>query len=408
MKKLALALILGLGIFTLAACDGIDDSETAQGVTEDTIYVGNSAAVSGALAFVGQPFNDALVAYLDMVNDQGGVNGRQIEWVHYDDEFDPAQGQQYAERLVEDDEIFSFVGHFGTPTVGATFDYLNNVGIPRVYYATGTTVTYDENATDGARASFPVQPMYNLEGRILMSRAIGDYEADTVGVIYSNADDGAGLLEGIEEVADREGIELVSQQVNPDASDMSSQANSVVDANPDVVIVAANQQPAETAITALYDAGNEADVLTTYVNAAESMIENLETEVSSEQFDLFASQWVNLFDEEGEPLPGYQEFLDNVDDDLGANTYAITGWIAASFFVEGLERVGDDPLTWDNFIEAMESEPVDNPMGAAIDYSDGQRLGTASLALVRATVPDEDTYLWEEYDGFRSEDELLD
>ncbi|MFP4077883.1 MAG: ABC transporter substrate-binding protein [Candidatus Izemoplasmataceae bacterium] len=405
MKKLFLAALLLTGIFTLAACDGSDSSQ--QGVTEDTIKVGNSAATSGALAFVGEPFNDALQAYLDMVNDDGGVAGREIEFIHYDDEFDPAQGTQYAERLVEDDEIFAFVGHFGTPTVGATQDYLNEVGIPRVYYATGSPVTYNENAEGGERASFPVQPMYNLEGRILMSRAINDYDAEKVGVIYSNADDGKGLLEGIEEVADREDIELIKQQVAPDASDMSSQASSIVDENPDAVIVAANQQPAETAITALYDEGNEADVLTTYVNAAESMIENLDTEVSSEQFELFASQWVSLFDEDGDPNEGYQEYLDNVPEDIQSNTYAITGWIAAAFFVEGLERVGEDELTWDSYIEAMEEEPVENPMGAPIDYSDGQRIGTAALALVRATVTDDDEYLWEEYDGFESEDDLL-
>ncbi len=405
MKKLSLALLMFMAVFTLAACDG---EERQQGVTDDEVLVGNSAAVSGAFAFVGQPFNDALLSYFDMVNDDGGVAGRTIEWQHYDDEFDPAQGQQYAERLVEDDEIFAFVGHFGTPTVGATFDYLNSVGIPRVYYATGSTVTYDENAEGGARASFPVQPMYNLEGRVLMSRAIADYDAETVGVIYANADDGQGLLEGIEEVAEREGVELEAQQVSPDASDMSSQANSVVNADPDVVIVAANQQPAETAITALYDADNEQDVLTTYVNAAESMIENLETEVASGQFDLFASQWVGLFDEDGEPTEGYQEYMDNVDEQYAANTYAITGWIAAHIFVQGLERVGDDPLTWENFIDAMEEAPVENPMGEPLDYSDGQRLGTESLALVRATVPEEGTYLWEEYADFQTEDELLD
>ncbi|MFW6298819.1 MAG: ABC transporter substrate-binding protein [Bacillota bacterium] len=405
MKKLFLTALMVTAIFTLAACGATEDSQ--QGVTEDTIKVGNSAATSGAYAFVGEPFNDALNAYLDMVNEDGGVAGREIEFIHYDDEFDPAQGTQYAERLVEDDEIFSFVGHFGTPTVGATHDYLNEVGIPRVYYATGTPTTYNEDAEGGERASFPVQPMYNLEGRILMSRAINDYNAEKVGVIYSNADDGNGLHEGIEEVAERENVELIDRQVSPDASDMSSQANSIADEDPDVVIVAANQQPAETAITALYDAGNEADVLTTYVNAAESFIENLDTEVSSDQFDLFASQWVSLFDDDGDPVEGYQEYRDNVPEDLQSNTYAITGWIAAAFFVEGLERVGEDELTWDSYIEAMEEEPVENPMGAPIDYSDGQRIGTAELALVRARVTDDDEYLWEEYDGFMSEEDLL-
>ncbi len=72
--------------------------EYSQGVTDTTILVGNTAAVSGALAVVGVPFNDAIMAYFKMVNDAGGIGGKQIEFVTYDDGFDGATGAALTEN----------------------------------------------------------------------------------------------------------------------------------------------------------------------------------------------------------------------------------------------------------------------------------------------------------------------
>lgn len=410
MKKLLLFAVMLGGVFTLAAC-GLTDDEEVQGVTEDSILVGNTAATSGGFASVGEPFNAAIQAYFDMVNEDGGIAGREIEFEHYDDEFDGSQGQTFTERLVEDDEVFALVGHFGTPTVGATLDYLTEIGIPQVYYATGISALYNEDAEDGERASFPVQPIYDAEGEVMVARAYDEEDAEKIGVIYTNADDGNGMLNGIESRADDLDIELVTQQVSPDASDMSSQAQSIVSEDVDAIIVAANQVPAEIAIKALYQAGNEVNVYTSYVNAASSFIENLADEIHAGDFEVYASAWVNILDEEGDFNEGYTTFTENIDEDYAGNAYAMAGWIAAHFFVTGLERVGDDDLTWDSYIDAMEEEPVENPMGGIVDYADGQRVGTRAMALLRATVTDYDTddeaYNWENYRPIENIDEVL-
>lgn len=412
MKKVLVLAVMLSGVFALSAC-GLTDDEEVQGVTEDTVLVGNTAATSGGFASVGEPFNAAMRSYFDMVNEDGGVAGREIEFEHYDDEFDGSQGQTFTERLVEDDEVFALVGHFGTPTVGQTMDYLNEIGIPRVYYATGISALYNEDAEGGERASFPVQPIYDAEGEVMIARAFDEHDADKVGVIYTNADDGTGMLNGIEKRADELDVELVSQQVAPDSSDMSSAAQSIVSEDVDAVIVAANQVPAEVAIKALYSAGNEQDVYTSYVNAAESFIENLASEIDSGQFNVYASAWVDIFDESGENFnEGYTTFTENVDEDYAANSYAMAGWIAAHFFVTGLERVGEDTLNWDTYIEAMEEDPVDNPMGGPVDFSDGQRVGTRSMALLQATVTDYDTedeaFQWANYRPVENIEEILD
>ena len=386
MKRIAITFLLIVAAVFAVWATGATEGASEQGVTEDTVLVGNTAATSGALAAVGVPFNQGVTAYFAMVNDAGGVAGRTIEWIHYDDEFDGAQGLTYSQRLVEDDQIFAFVGHFGTPTVAATQDYLNAVGIPRVYYATGLRALFNLDAEGGERASFPVQPIYDAEGEVMVARAVSNFDAEKIGVIYPNADDGKGLLAGIELRADMLGVEVVSVQVAPDANDMSSAAQTILSEDVDVVLVAANQVPAEVAIKALAAAGNTAPAITSYVNAAPTFIEGVQEALNS--FDVYANAWLQVVDEDGNPteaLNDYVEQVSKVDEALAGNPYAQAGWIAAAIFVQGLERVGTAPLTWESYIVAMEEEPVEIPLGGSVNFSGGRRVGTQAMSLLKAT-----------------------
>ena len=89
------------------------------------------------------------------------------------------------------------------------------------------------------------------------------------------------------------------------------------------------------------------------------------------------------------------------------NAYAQTGWIAAAFFCEGLQRLADEgkDVTWENYMAALEESPLQNPFGGTIDYSDGLRAGTQVMNLSKI-APGEDTG-WELVDGLKSMDELL-
>jgi len=420
MKKILFSMTLLLG-FTLVGCTEVEDDTIecdigftlvddeciadepvvypSQGVTDTTVTVGNSAVASGFLAFVGVPFNQGINAYFDMINDAGGVAGRTIEFIEYDDEFTGALGVTYAEKLLMDDEVFAFVGHFGTPTVSATLDYLIEAGIPQVYYATGISALFNENAFGNERASFPVQPIYDAEGQVMVARAVGDFGATRIGVIYTNDDAGMGISTGIRLQAKIEGVTLIEAQVAGDAVDMSAAAATIIAGDVDIVIVAASQIPAEVAIKALSAAGNTDDVIVSYVNAAPTFIANIAAELAN--FDVYANAWLDLFEADGETTTAaydlYVVEISKIDPLLAGNPYAMAGWIAAAFFVEGLERVGTDVLTWDNYILAMEESPVVNPFGGTVDYADGRRAGTQSMSLLLAEIIPADGEIPESY-----------
>lgn len=118
------------------------------------------------------PFNAGIEAYFKMINDDGGVDGRKITFLHKDDEFDPIKGKSYLQEMVQDEKVFAIVGHFGTPVVAATIDDLKGYGIPSVYFATGIGQLYAENAKTNEEGYniFPVQPIYTTEGRIMAAR----------------------------------------------------------------------------------------------------------------------------------------------------------------------------------------------------------------------------------------------
>ncbi len=371
----------------------------AQGVTATTITVGNTAAVSGFLAFVGIPFNEGIKAVFKEVNDAGGIDGRTIEFVSYDDTFDAALGVTYTETLVEDDEVFALVGHFGTPTVGATIDYIQEQGIPMVYAATGINSLYFEESI--GNPVMAVQPIYMTDGRIMTSRAImediygaGEDEAlaadGKIGVLYTNDDVGNSIKAGVE--AEMEALGIAASRViyvpvtelTVDTAVLLLKVNGVSS-----VICAMNQGPFAYTLTSMYNQTLEVPVFSSYVNADVSAVDH--TQFSAAR-PIYTNAWVDVFSDKGQldvadyvTCIGQADLTEAEKTAYYTNAYATAGYIAAKVFVEGLLRVaanGED-LTWDNYIAAMEESPIDIPMGGTVDFTDGKRWGISAMSLLK-------------------------
>lgn len=380
--------------------DPVKEEEQAQGVTDTEIIVANSAATSGAFAPVGVPFNAGIESYFKMINDAGGVNGRKIIFKHQDDEFDPVKGKAILSNYIEDEKVFAIVGHFGTPVVGGTLEDLKEAGIPAVYFATGIGQLYNDNAVGRDRNIFPVQPIYKTEGQIMVARAVGDFGAKKIGVIYTNDDAGKDLLWGAEQKAKDIGVELVAEQVTAGATDVSSAVTTIKNAEVDFIIGAAIQATIPTIIKELAAQGVNKDVITTYVNVAPVIAASVVNEIAG-KFDVYGNGWVSF---EGDRANALQEF-GKYTPEYADNAYAMTGWIAASFFVEGLKRV-EGTITWDKYMDALESAPIDNPFGGSIDFGNGLRAGTQEMNLSKVLHDNLDG-LWEVTKPLQSIDSIL-
>ena len=389
-KSKILSIFMGVVILLLSITGCSSKDEVAQGVTDTTIKVGNVAATSGAFATVGVPFNAGIQAYFKQVNDSGGIDGRTIEFVHYDDEFDPVKGKAFTEQLINDDKVFAIVGHFGTPTIGATVDLLKETGIPTVYFAAGISDLYYEDATsvENGQGLFPVQPIYITEGRLTVARAIEEHNVKKIGVIYTNDDAGKDLLAGVENQIEKLGGDyiVVKEQVNPGAADVSSAVLKMKNENVDVIIAASIQATFPTIVKELINKGLDKPVFTTYSNADATTISNFTNDYVNAQnkFPIYSNAWVDLSDEEEVQafVKGMTEFGEP---DYASNAFAMAGWIAGHFMAEGLKRTEGNVLNWENFMKAMEKEEFKIPMGGTVDFSEGKRLGAQAMSLLKVS-----------------------
>ncbi|MDR2600721.1 MAG: ABC transporter substrate-binding protein [Oscillospiraceae bacterium] len=369
------------------------DIQYSQGADETTVRVGNSATQSGALAIVGVPFNAGIEAYFRMVNEGGGIDGRTIEFWNTDDEFDPAKGKAALEEMVEDEKLFAIVGALGTPVVAAIIDDLKDYGIPAVYFATGIPQLH----ANGARTNqegfniFPVQPLYETEGRILLAFASGRFDATTVGIIYANDDAGITLLRGAQQQADElPGITLVAEQVVAGSPDVSAAVTSLRSAGVDMIIAAAIQDTLPAIVKEIAAQGMTVPVITTYVNAGADISVAVVDDITG-RFDLYATGWVDALD-----MESFEVYAQWIPEDYAFNAFAMAGWIAGATFAEGLRRIAGQDITWENYMRALEEAPINLPFGAAVDYADGNRWGTQSMNLSKVVpVSDEFAAGWE-------------
>ena len=379
-KLVILVALMLLATLVLGACTPpADTSEGEQGVYADKIVIANSATTSGTYGAIGLPFLAGIRGYLNMINSQGGIDGRQIEFINQDDEFNAEKGIAALEKFVEQDKVFAIVGHFGTPVVGATLDMLKEYGIPSVYFATGIGQLFSENAETNEEGYniFPIQPLYITEGQVMVARAVGTFGAKKIGMIYTNDDAGKNMLEGATAMATQLGVELVVEQVAAGAADVSAAVTKIMEANVDFVISGAIQATTPTIVKELANQGNTKGVITTYVCASVAVADAVKDSIAG-KFDLYSSSWKSRT---GEYAADFELFKEWVDPTYVDNTDAESGWVAAHVFCEGLKRLVGKEVTWESYMKALEEAPIDIPFGGEISFANGARKGVSDMLL---------------------------
>ena len=375
---------------------------TVQGITATSIKVGNTAVLAGPLSFVGLPFKHGMMAAFEVVNEAGGINGRMIEYVNKDDGFDGSVGLTNTRQLINEDKVFALVGHFGTPTVSNTLGVIREAGIPMVYAATGVNVLYRERAP--LDPVMPVQPIYLTDGRIMTARAIKEavYGANQnaalpanakIGVLYTLTDDGVSIRDGIEIEARTLGVNanfIYSSFAAADTPALNTAIENFRAQGVSAIIVASNQAPFKAAIGVMQTLGITTPVFTSYVNADATAVDA----ATNYGFPIYTNAWVDVFSTSGQAdaaefvaaIYGASFLSESEKPLMAANAFATAGYIAAITFIQGLERVGTDELTWESFIKAMEEAPIDIPMGGTVDFGGGKRHGINAMSLLKYNI----------------------
>jgi branched-chain amino acid transport system substrate-binding protein len=163
------------------------------GATDSEIRIGNIMPYSGPLsayALIGR----TQTAFFNKINAEGGINGRKITFISYDDGFSPPKTVEQARKLVESDEVLLIFQSLGTPTNNAIRQYMNGKKVPQLFVATGATQFGD---LKNFHWTMGWQPTYQTEGRIYAKYILQNLPQGRIGVLYQNDDSGRDYLKGL-------------------------------------------------------------------------------------------------------------------------------------------------------------------------------------------------------------------
>src|ERR1700730_15204447 len=185
----AIVLALGLAFATPTLAQKKYDT----GASDAEIKVGQTIPLSGPASAYGS-IGKVQAAYIRMVNERGGINGRKINLIQYDDAYSPPKAVEQVRKLFESDEVLLTFQIIGTPSNAAVQKYLNSKKVPQLFAATGASKFTDPK-------NFPwtmgFNPNYFVEGRIYGQYILKEYPNAKVGVLYQNDDLGKDYLNGL-------------------------------------------------------------------------------------------------------------------------------------------------------------------------------------------------------------------
>ena len=325
------------------------------GATDTEIKIGQTVPFSGpasAYATIGK----AQAAYIKMINDQGGVNGRKINFIQYDDAYSPPKTVEQVRKLVESDEVLLTFQLIGTPSNAAVQKYLNVKKVPQLFAATGASKFTDPK-------NFPwtmgFNPNYQTEGRIYAQYILKNYPNAKIGILYQNDDLGRDYLTGLKAGLGDKAAKMIVAEASYEVTDptVDSQIVTLKGSGADVFFNVTTPKFAAQAIRKAYDIDwHPLQLLTNVSISVGSVLTVAGTEkavgiiTADYRKDPLDPTWK---DDAG--MKKYFAFMAKYfpegDKDSSFNTY---GYSTTQLLIEVLTRCGDD-LTRENVMKQATS-----------------------------------------------------
>jgi len=212
MKLVPIAALLAAALASPAA---LAQKKYDPGANDKEIRIGNTNPYSGPASAYGQ-IGKAIGAYWKMVNDQGGINGRKVVWISYDDGYSPPKTVEMVRKLVEQDQVLFVFQTLGTPPNTAIHKYMNMKKVPQLHVATGATKWNDPK-------HFPWtmgwQPNYQTEGRIYAQHILQNNPKAKIGILYQNDDYGKDYLKGMHDGLGDKAKTMIVKEVSYEVTD---------------------------------------------------------------------------------------------------------------------------------------------------------------------------------------------
>jgi branched-chain amino acid transport system substrate-binding protein len=189
------AAALAAAVFAWTSSTALAQKKYDTGASDTEIKIGNIMPYSGPASAYGV-IGKTELAYFNKINAEGGINGRKINFISYDDGYSPPKAVEQARKLIESDEVLVVFNPLGTPSNSAIQKYLNARKVPQLFVATGATKWNDPK-------DFPWtmgwQPSYQSEARIYAKYLLKEKPDGKIAVLYQNDDFGKDYVKGLKD-----------------------------------------------------------------------------------------------------------------------------------------------------------------------------------------------------------------
>lgn len=342
------------------------------GVTDNTILVGQTIGITGVIAAPVKELNEGANAYLAMVNKQGGVHGRKIELRTLDDKFDPAQTGINAKRLIEQDKVFTLFLNRGTPNSEKILPLLEANAIPLVAPSTGAALLH---SPPGNKWVFNVRAKYQDEV-IKGVEHFATLGMKNIGLVHVDDSFGRDGLEGFSKVMNAQQLTpAVISKFDRTAPDFPSAVAAVMKAAPSALVIVSSSKQTIELIKAIRSAGGKMQIMTLSNNTSQSFVKDL----GPDGVGVIVTQVTPAAHLLTTKLG--QEFKAAAKETGATPSYAaMEGFVAAKVLVEGLRRAGRN-LTREGFVRGLESMQRVDFGGLMVTYGPGDHSGSEFVEL---------------------------
>lgn len=315
------------------------------GVTPTSVTVGQSAAFTGPAAQLGIQMRDGMKAYFDTVNAQGGVNGRKIQLVTRDDQYESKLAAENTKKLIEEDKVFALIGYVGTPTSAASLPIFTEAKVPFIGPFTGAELL----RSPLNKYIFNVRASYFDETDKIVEQLL------TVGmkrfaVFYQNDAYGQAGLAGMELAVKKRGGEIVSKStVERNTVDVAKAVAEIRPKSPDAVVMVSAYKSIAAFVRAMKKQGYTGQ----FHNVSFVGSKALSDELGADGQGVVISQVVPF--PYSQSIPVIREFIDVAGKaKVDVNFSSVEGYLVAKVFVEGLKRAGKTP-TRESLVSGLEA-----------------------------------------------------
>jgi len=360
------------GLMAVAALFVAFSSQAENGVTDQSILIGQSAAMTGPAQGLGIEMSNGARLLFDQVNANGGIHGRKIQLETLDDGYEPEKTAINTRKLIQDSKVFALFGYIGTPTSQAALPLVNDARIPFIGAFTGAQLLRDPFN----RNVFNVRASYFDETEKIAEH-LTTVGVTKIAVLYQNDAYGKAGLAGMEKALEKRKLKPVATAtVERNSTDVEAAAKAINAAKPDAILVVSAYKSVAAFVLAMKKQGSAA------------AIHNLSFVGSVPLAKELGVNGVGVHIAQVVPFPwsgtlavtrDYQELVRKA----GRSDYSFTeleGYIAARVLAEGLRRAGKE-LTRDKLVAGLESMGKVDIGGYAISFSPSSHNGSSYVDL---------------------------